>query len=35
MNFPVIDWWQVGGNLVSVAVAYLLAMPAEPALAAW
>lgn len=27
MNFPVIDWWQVGGNLVSVAVAYLLAMP--------
>ncbi len=27
MNFTVIDWWQVGGNLVSVAVAYLLAMP--------
>ncbi len=27
MNFTVIDWWQVGGNLISVAVAYLLAMP--------
>ena len=26
MNFTDIDWWQVGGNLVSVAVAYLLAM---------
>lgn len=27
MNFPVIDGWQVGANLVSVAIAYLLAMP--------
>ena len=27
MNFPFIEWWQVGSNLLSVAVAYLLAMP--------
>ncbi len=27
MTFSVVDWWQVGGNLVSVTVAYLLAMP--------
>lgn len=24
---PFIDWWQVGGNLISVAIAYVLAMP--------
>jgi len=27
MNFPLIDWWQVGANLLSVGVAYLLALP--------
>ena len=27
MNFPLIDWWNVGANLLSVAAAYLLAMP--------
>lgn len=27
MNFPFIDWWKVGANLLSVAAAYLLAMP--------
>jgi putative Mg2+ transporter-C (MgtC) family protein len=26
-NFPLIDWWEIGANLLSVAVAYLLAMP--------
>jgi putative Mg2+ transporter-C (MgtC) family protein len=27
MNFPLIDWWLIGANLLSVAAAYLLAMP--------
>lgn len=27
MNFPLIDWWQIGANLLSVGVAYLLALP--------
>lgn len=27
MNFPLIDWWQAGANLLSVGVAYLLALP--------
>ncbi len=27
MNFPPIDWWQAGANLLSVGVAYLLALP--------
>ena len=27
MNFPLIDWWQTGANLLNVAAAYLLAMP--------
>jgi len=27
MNFPLIDWWQVGANLLSVGIAYLLALP--------
>ncbi len=27
MNFPLIDWWQTGANLLSVSVAYLLALP--------
>ncbi len=27
MNFPLIDWWQIGANLLSVGAAYLLALP--------
>lgn len=27
MKFPIIDWWQIGSNLLSVGVAYLLALP--------
>jgi putative Mg2+ transporter-C (MgtC) family protein len=27
MDFPLIDWWKVGANLLSVAAAYLLALP--------
>lgn len=27
MNFLVIDWWQIGANLLNVGVAYLLALP--------
>lgn len=27
MNFPFIDWWQIGANLLSVTCAYVLAMP--------
>lgn len=27
MNFPFIDWWKIGANLLSVVIAYLLAMP--------
>ena len=27
MKVPLIDWWQVGANLLSVGVAYLLALP--------
>ena len=27
MNFPLIDWWLIGANLLNVAAAYVLAMP--------
>ena len=27
MKFPLIDWWQVGANLLSLGVAYVLALP--------
>lgn len=27
MSLPLVDWWQAGANLLSVAIAYLLAMP--------
>ncbi|MGB8510923.1 MAG: MgtC/SapB family protein, partial [Pyrinomonadaceae bacterium] len=27
MKLPFIDWWQIGANLLSVGVAYLLALP--------
>lgn len=27
MTFPFIDWWRVGANLLSVGIAYLLALP--------
>lgn len=27
MNFPFIDWWLIGANLLKVAAAYLLSMP--------
>ena len=27
MNFPFVDWWLIGANLLNVAAAYLLAMP--------
>lgn len=27
MNFPYVDWWRIGANLLSVAIAYVLAMP--------
>lgn len=27
MTFLILDWWQIGANLLSVGVAYLLALP--------
>ncbi len=27
MNFPLIDWWQAGANLLNIGIAYLLALP--------
>ncbi len=27
MNFPAVDWWKIGADLLTVAAAYLLALP--------
>jgi putative Mg2+ transporter-C (MgtC) family protein len=27
MNFPLVDWWKIGADLLTVAAAYVLALP--------